>query len=195
MLGDIANQLGMFIMVLVFVRPSGDPCPEDGDISAEIVDMQRALWWQLLALHFFATIIMLGRERNKDLSLWYHVWSNGFTVISIVQLSILSELLQYFAKKEQFRDVSLDKSYFRFNEWILVEILYVPAIMFINMMYLFFRCFLDQKLTVKMSTLLLNEEADFIIVNSVTLRIMTNTFVPALTTIIVVLRLPSDDVE
>ena len=36
LLGDMVNQLAMFIVVTFFVRPATDPCPGDGDLSSEI---------------------------------------------------------------------------------------------------------------------------------------------------------------
>lgn len=198
LLGDMVNQLAMFIVVSFFVRPSTDPCPDDTDLSSEIYDRQKFLWWLLVWLHGTAFVMQVGRELVKDLETWYHVWNIAYTVVSIAQMVVLSEQLRYMqdvAWNQQFADIRMQTDYYRYNEWMVVEICLVPAIMMVNMIFIFVRCFVEQKLNIKMTTLLMTEEADFVLANSVALRLLTSTLVPGITSIFVALREPSGSSE
>ena len=50
---------------------------------------------------------------------------------------VISEELQYVAWNIQFTDIDLTQDYFRFNEWMLLEVMFVPTIMGVNMIFVF----------------------------------------------------------
>ena len=80
-------------------------------------------------------------------------------------------------------DMSVE--YRRFNAWMTVEICYIPLLMFVDMLFLFTRSLTEARLIVKMDSFKLTEEHDFLISAASTLRMLTNTLAPGLTSLLI----------
>lgn len=92
----------MFIVLVLFVRPSKDACTPDFDdptcSNKEIYNEQLTLWLLQIAFHFCASVIMTARERMKDPE-WFKFVNICVTATGIFQLGLLSYQMQYLVQE------------------------------------------------------------------------------------------------
>lgn len=93
--------------------------------------------------------------------------------------------MQYFVLEQQFEYITLSQSYYRFNAWMAIEMLYIPALIIVNILFLFIRSLRPAMITVTMPSMLQTDESDFLIGFTTTLRSTINLLVPAFMTLIV----------
>lgn len=66
LLGDMVNQLTMFLIVAFFVRPAQQACLSDTQDNQYIYQEQLRLWVYQCCFHFAAFVVMTFRERAGD---------------------------------------------------------------------------------------------------------------------------------
>lgn len=92
----------MFIVLVLFVRPSKDACTPDFDdptcSNKEIYNEQLTLWLLQIAFHFCAFFMLTAREVTRDPE-WFKFVNICVTATGIFQLGLLSYQMQYLVQE------------------------------------------------------------------------------------------------
>lgn len=96
---------------------------------------------------------------------WALLGNAALTQMNLVQLLTLIFCCQYLSDQYNTRPEEDEYSfdYFQFNFWCMIEVGMMFTTILTNIIYLFLRSFLHQKMQIKIPGMLINEDSDFLV--------------------------------
>lgn len=177
-LGSIAIQLAMGIVTIFIVNAPDTPYLVEPFEGAN-AELHAKLEYLLLMISVTHVICFAAQFTEQYINeRWFELMQVGVCLSMVAQVCNVTLICQFLILEKQF-EVDMAPNYDEFRFWLEVEVLVFAAGIASNVIYLFVRSFVQQKITLRVTQMKQDVNTDYLESQSFMLCIFLTFVVPA----------------